>query len=105
MEKNLAEQYSMFFSKKVSLVKKLDSMKSLSQMPEHQILFFLAQACERKRPIILQMNKTNHVLSINEKKGTISYFQNKSGMFVLESTNSQLTHMLSYKDVRHIRLA
>jgi len=40
MERNLAEQLFMFLSKKVSLVKKLDSMKSLSQMPEHQIFIF-----------------------------------------------------------------
>ena len=105
MEKNLAEQYSTFFSKKISLVKKIDSMKPLSQMPEHQILFFLTQAYERKRPIILQLNKTDHTLSINEKHGTISYFQSESGMLVLESNNSQLTHMFSYKDVRHIRIA
>lgn len=104
MEKNLAEQYSTFFSKKISLVKKIDSMKTLSQMPEHQILFFLTQAYERKKPITLQMNKTDHALFINEKHGTISYFQDKSGMLVLESANSQLTHMLSYKDIRHIRI-
>ncbi|WP_414840093.1 hypothetical protein [Carnobacterium sp. TMP28] len=104
MEKKLAEQYSTFFSKKISLVKKVAAIKSLSQMPEHQILLFLSQAYDRKKPIILQINKNDHNLSINEKYGTICYFQNKSGMLVLENTNSQLTHMLSYKDIRHIRL-
>lgn len=105
MEKNLAEQYSTFFSKKNSLVRKINLIKPLAQMPEYQILFFLAQAYERKKPIILQMNKTNHSLSINEKNGTIRYIQAKNGMFILENSNSQLTYMLSNKDIRHIRLA
>ncbi|MCA9766566.1 MAG: hypothetical protein KC455_09120 [Carnobacterium sp.] len=104
MEKKLAEQYSTFFSKKISLVKKVTAIKSLSQMPEHQILLFLSQAYDRKKPIILQINKNDYNLSINETYGTICYFQNKSGMLVLENTDSQLTHMLSYKDIRHIRL-
>lgn len=105
MEKNLAEPYSTFFSKKNSLGKKVNLIKPLTQMPECQISFFLTQAYERKKPIILQMNKSNHVLSINEQYGTICYVQNNSGMFVLESSNSQLTYMLSNKDIRHIRLA
>lgn len=87
------------------MIKKINTIKTLSQMPEYQILLFLAQAYDRKKPIILQINKNDYNLSISEKHGTISYFQNKSGMLVLENTDSQITHMLCYKDIRHIRLA
>lgn len=105
MEKNLAEQYSTFFSKKISLVSKSKSIKPFSQMPEPQITYFLTQAYERKKSVILQMNKTEYNLFINEQIGIIKHIENKRGMLVLESSDCDLIHMLSFNDIRHIRLS
>ncbi|WP_192986794.1 hypothetical protein [Carnobacterium mobile] len=105
MEKNFAEKQPNFFSKKVVLSKETDSLQVLPQMPKHQVQYFLTQAYERRKPIILQTNKTKHILTIQEQKGLLRYAPNKKNLLILESSNHQMTYMLSFDDIRHVRLA
>ncbi|ALV20924.1 MAG: hypothetical protein RR548_01800 [Carnobacterium sp.] len=108
MEKNFAEKSPAFFNtfnKKLFLTKEPDTLQVFPQMPEHQIRYFLMQAYERRKPIVLQMNKTKHILTIDEQKGILRYAPNKKSLIILESLSRQTTYMLSFEDIRHVRLA
>lgn len=105
MEKNFAEKQPNFFSRKVVLSKDMDSLQVLPQMPKHQVLYFLTQAYERRKPIILQTNKTKHVLTVQEQKGLLRYAPNQKKLLILENSDQQMTYMLSFDDIRHVRLA
>lgn len=81
------------------------TLKVLPQMPETQIHLFLNQAYEQRKPITIQLNKTKHILAINEQTGLLRYSPSQQNRAILESKTDNTIHMIALEDIRHIRLA
>ncbi|MGX7418504.1 hypothetical protein ACWOFR_06820 [Carnobacterium gallinarum] len=81
------------------------TLKVLPQMPESQIHLFLNQAFEQRKPITVQINKTKHILAINEQTGLLRYSPREQNRVILESKTDNTVHMIAFEDIRYIRLA
>lgn len=92
-----------FLQKKVTVGHK-ETLQVHSQMPQAQILFFLNQAYQKRKPIVIQVNKTKHILAINEHTGILRYSPTEQHRAILESSNQNTTYMIDFKDIRHIRI-
>ena len=108
MENYFAEKQTRsfnFLQKKLLVGNTKPSLKILPQMPENQIRFFLNQAYEQRKAIIIQINKTKHILNVNEQIGLLRYSPLDQNRAILESRKDNTVHMIALQDIRYIRLA
>lgn len=74
-----------------------------SQMPSHQINYFLKQASSRKKHITIQLNKSALSSQIREATGVImNGFEKNNQLFL---TDKNKISIVPIEDIRHIRLS